>query len=104
MDALRIETHTFDYPNIQELLDFLNQFSPINFREGGICEILRNDGLVDVEDFTLISPRSLYRSTKISPEKLLLLYAGAEHLIKLTHTNMQEDIDSILEAKLSFSN
>lgn len=102
-DVSIVETYAFEYPSVLELLNTLgSENASTNFWDDNIGEVLRRAGMVDIDDFMLISPRVLYLSTGIVPEKILLLFAGAERMIGYMHEDMQDDIEFIVAARKSY--
>lgn len=101
IDSLRVKTYFFQYPPIEDLLELLGgslEVRLVGF-EGAdqIGTILRKGGLENIEDFTLLSPRSLHVYDGIPIEAIRLLYSGADEMMRAMHLGRAEEIEFINE-------
>jgi hypothetical protein len=64
-----------------------------------IEEVLQRAGIVNVDDFTMISPRSMHIDDGIPVEAVRLLYLEADEMIRAMHLELESDIRDIEEAR-----
>ncbi|KAF9464230.1 hypothetical protein BDZ94DRAFT_1354740 [Collybia nuda] len=96
-----IETHAFDYPGLDEILQRLD--SQVDAVGGcGLPYIddrgiqgLRVAGMVNADDFTMLSPVDMSIISRIVPEKISVLYRFVEKIIEQVHEVKKEDIESL---------
>lgn len=102
IDGLQVKTYYFGYPEVGDLLNLLGSSLErwlVGFSGSErIGEILKRAGLEYVDDFTLLSPRSLHVYEGIPVEAIHLLYCGANDMIKALHVTMEQEINEINEA------
>lgn len=104
VDALQVKTYYFIYPQVNHLVDLLGggleaQLVEMSFKDGDSIEkVLRRAGLEYLDDFTLVSPRSLSVYDRIPAGAIRLLYLGAENFIRAIHLGLEQEIRQIEEA------
>lgn len=104
VDGLQVKIYHFVYPQVDHLVDSLGgelevQLVGMSFKDGdSIGKVLRRAGLENLDDFAVVSPRSLSLYDGIPAGAIRLLYSGAEKLIRAMHLELEQDIRQIEEA------
>lgn len=99
-----MKIYHFVYPQVDHLVDSLGgelevQLVGMSFKDGdSIGKVLRRAGLENLDDFAVVSPRSLSLYDGIPAGAIRLLYSGAEKLIRAMHLELEQDIRQIEEA------
>jgi hypothetical protein len=99
--GLQVKTYYFEYPPVEVLLEMLGgclEAQLVGFKgKDQISEVLRRAGLEYLDDFGLLSPRSLYVYDSVPADATRLLFRAAEEMIRAFHSGMDKEIREIEE-------
>lgn len=98
--SISIETYSFQYPTVQDLLKLLGDDSGVfasgwSSRGVNLQDVLKQAGLENMDDFCLSSPLALHKFSGIPTRAVTSLYIGAEKLIHLVHQKRVGKIEEI---------
>lgn len=102
--GINVETYYFSYPTIEDLLKLVDNeedglVSGWTWRGAKLEQLLRQAGMVRMDDFVTTSPLALHLSCGIPTRGVELLYMGAEKMIHLFHRQMAPEIKDIRDLK-----
>ncbi|KAF9457721.1 hypothetical protein BDZ94DRAFT_1240523 [Collybia nuda] len=99
--GLQIKTYFFEYPGVDQLVDFLGSElegklvgTPFEYNHL-LGKVLAQAGLEYLDDFTLVLPWSLSHYAAIPVGVIDLLYSGAEKMIWEMHSQLEQEIRQI---------
>lgn len=98
--GINIQTYYFSYPKIEDLLKLIDNeedgfVAGWSWRGIKLEQLLRQAGMVQMDDFVTTSPLALHLSCGIPTRAAELLYIGAEKMIRLVHKQMAHEIEDI---------
>lgn len=94
---MQLATYYFDYPSVDDLLSNIYLDGNFDFIDARGRQGLRIAGMINVDDFTMISPLDLCLVSRIQPEKVVVLFALVEKTIEAVHQEKKEEISDIKE-------